>query len=967
MLPYFFCSASVFSFCRRNFERGVLAGYRWLSNHYQPGDRIFLFGFSRGAYQIRTLAAMIGKVGLILPGNEEQIPFAYELYADLKTHSNKGYDGEKSAQFFKDTFSRTDVRIHFLGAWDAVSSVGIVRGKNLPGTDSFNDNICYFRHALALDERRVKFLPEYICGGASYAEQLDSDHSHDPRVKEVWFAGCHSDIGGGLRINDKLDNAAVPVLWMGNEAQHAGLKIKASRVEWKWEELETSKPTESLTWVWRVIELLPIRRLAYVDNTSVIWRPHLSKGRVIKPGQKIHASVAFIKNYKPKAILPSKTTGWKDILEKGSRLEHSWTTKLRDILEMDLFDLSNIKALIEDAKFDHISFDRLRFLSSTREGAASIGNAEPALQLFTTTLNSTEREPVVRRHSAQILLNLAGYENVRRSLTWSEAISALAAAAAAEDLSFPQLKTHLVFEVLSLLCRDGTKHFDFEHPEDLQGLIAHLNEIIDQSREDDVKKSLEMFVFGEFNYILYLRDRIGIEDDVSTFEHYFRRSLGAASPQSPPGLNASSNPHLEKSVELYRAALTASETAPGSFGLECLGKLATCLQVRFFEIGLGHTDLDEAIARFRDGLAACDVQKSNARATFLTNLADTLTARFTQSKDSQDIEDAIQLYRQALDYHLPSHPGRGIALNNLASALYEHSMMHGDFHDFDECIQLYRDGLLALPPSDPTRARSLTNLAGAIQKRFNGIDNTGVIKEVIQLQQEAAALCLPLDLGTCLDNLGNSVYQAQKSNQSLPLIREAISWFNHLLGLRNGSTSLLGVALEMHRLVGYYPGRVPDRTVGHDGNMVDRNRKCRFPKQAQAKYGFTIRNTSKEDLFPYLFFFDPDTYTISLWYSPAGMHAQPPLKSGGGTVTIGMGGEPAFEFALPKGVSSSSAFLKLFVSTHYLDLDWIQQRMSPLNPDFQGWGRLAIIRDRETFPPGPQWDTFNVSLTMTSE
>ncbi|KAJ6511653.1 hypothetical protein DFH09DRAFT_941969, partial [Mycena vulgaris] len=247
-----------------NFERAVLAGYRWLSNNYRPGDRIFLFGFSRGAYQIRTLAAMIDKVGLILPGNEEQIPFAYELYVDLRTHSNKGYDGEQSAQFFKDTFSRQDVSIHFLGAWDAVSSVGIVRGKNLPGTDTFNKSICYFRHALALDERRVKFLPEYICGGASYEEEKrpDGDNSHGPRVKEVWFAGCHSDI---------LDNAAVPVLWMGNEASHAGLRIKASRVEWKWEELETSKPTESLTWPWQFLELLPIRRLSYVGDTSVIW------------------------------------------------------------------------------------------------------------------------------------------------------------------------------------------------------------------------------------------------------------------------------------------------------------------------------------------------------------------------------------------------------------------------------------------------------------------------------------------------------------------------------------------------------------------------------------------------------------------------------------------------------------------------------------------------------------------------
>ncbi|OBZ69034.1 hypothetical protein A0H81_10989 [Grifola frondosa] len=65
-----------------NFDRIVKGAYRWLSENYQEGDRIFLFGFSRGAYQVRALAAMINKVGLIRKGNEEQIPFAYELYAD---------------------------------------------------------------------------------------------------------------------------------------------------------------------------------------------------------------------------------------------------------------------------------------------------------------------------------------------------------------------------------------------------------------------------------------------------------------------------------------------------------------------------------------------------------------------------------------------------------------------------------------------------------------------------------------------------------------------------------------------------------------------------------------------------------------------------------------------------------------------------------------------------------------------
>ena len=87
---------------------------------------------------------------------------------------------------------------------DTVSSVGITRRYIMPGTNEINDDICYFRHALAVDERRVKFLPEYVRGGASIgplgslpdatSAGWNAEGSIGPRVKEVWFAGCHSDM-----------------------------------------------------------------------------------------------------------------------------------------------------------------------------------------------------------------------------------------------------------------------------------------------------------------------------------------------------------------------------------------------------------------------------------------------------------------------------------------------------------------------------------------------------------------------------------------------------------------------------------------------------------------------------------------------------------------------------------------------------------------------------------------------------
>ncbi|KAJ6570941.1 hypothetical protein DFH09DRAFT_1153410, partial [Mycena vulgaris] len=155
-----------------NFKDIILKAYRWLSQTYLPGDKIFIFGFSRGAYQVRTLAAMIEKVGLVDSGNEEMIPFAYEIYTER--HKGKVSDeAEEIATHFKNTFSR-DVRIHFAGLWDTVSSVGLVRGKPLPLTWSAK-HICIFRHALALDERRVKFLPEYVAGGGSSPASVNGE------------------------------------------------------------------------------------------------------------------------------------------------------------------------------------------------------------------------------------------------------------------------------------------------------------------------------------------------------------------------------------------------------------------------------------------------------------------------------------------------------------------------------------------------------------------------------------------------------------------------------------------------------------------------------------------------------------------------------------------------------------------------------------------------------------------------
>ncbi|KDQ22563.1 hypothetical protein PLEOSDRAFT_1050242, partial [Pleurotus ostreatus PC15] len=145
-----------------NFERIVLSAYHWLVENYQPGDCIYLFGFSRGAYQVRVIAGMIEKVGgLLHKGNNDQIPFAFELYSATMGKSSRSTfkDAEELCQRFKNTLSQQSVKVHFVGVWDTVSSIGVTRSPSFPETVNGMKHVCVFRHALALDERRVKFLP----------------------------------------------------------------------------------------------------------------------------------------------------------------------------------------------------------------------------------------------------------------------------------------------------------------------------------------------------------------------------------------------------------------------------------------------------------------------------------------------------------------------------------------------------------------------------------------------------------------------------------------------------------------------------------------------------------------------------------------------------------------------------------------------------------------------------------------
>ncbi|KAG9096914.1 hypothetical protein FS749_007497 [Ceratobasidium sp. UAMH 11750] len=178
----------------------VIDGYKYLMESYRIGDNITIFGFSRGAFTARALAGMLHCVGLLPRHNTEHIPFAYEVYKNAKdindpnkdsSNNNPTATGSRPQEVDPEEFKRTfciPVKIDFVGVWDTVASVGALLPKTLPWID-YNPSILIFRQALALDERRGNFIPSVW------------DHRHTQAlvqdVREVWFRGEHSDIGGG--------------------------------------------------------------------------------------------------------------------------------------------------------------------------------------------------------------------------------------------------------------------------------------------------------------------------------------------------------------------------------------------------------------------------------------------------------------------------------------------------------------------------------------------------------------------------------------------------------------------------------------------------------------------------------------------------------------------------------------------------------------------------------------------------
>jgi len=207
------------------------ACYRYLMDTYEDGDRVFLFGFSRGAFTARSLAAMLDKCGLLHPGHQNLIPYM-----------SRQYFRDKPAQevaHFKQTFCR-ECTPYFVGVWDTVGALGVLKAMRQFANNSLNPKVRYAFHAMSIDEKRSKLMvtpwDENTVGSGQTLEQ-------------VWFAGVHCDVGGGYADHRLAD---IPFRWMADKARSCGLRFLDDTVD-DVQGDPLGKLHVSYTWKWKVL------------------------------------------------------------------------------------------------------------------------------------------------------------------------------------------------------------------------------------------------------------------------------------------------------------------------------------------------------------------------------------------------------------------------------------------------------------------------------------------------------------------------------------------------------------------------------------------------------------------------------------------------------------------------------------------------------------------------------------------
>lgn len=242
-------------------RENLTEAFTFLVSHWEPGDRLFLFGFSRGAFAARALAGMIYRAGIFRPGSENLVRYLVAEYTGRRgdwTDDDWTQIDRMSAAFAHTHGGRRSVPVEFLGVWDSVRAAGFLRrSMTWPYTRQL-PNVAHAWHAVSIDEKRRPYR-EYLLAAT-------------PRtaVNEVWFAGVHSDVGGGFSDDNRLSEIALR--WMVDGARDRGLRVRDRRYR-------------------TLCGVTEAHADGIVHPMSPLWALLSYRRRVLPAGTAVHASV----------------------------------------------------------------------------------------------------------------------------------------------------------------------------------------------------------------------------------------------------------------------------------------------------------------------------------------------------------------------------------------------------------------------------------------------------------------------------------------------------------------------------------------------------------------------------------------------------------------------------------------------------------------------------------------------------
>jgi uncharacterized protein (DUF2235 family) len=257
-------------------SRHVRDCYRFLVENYQPDDELYFFGFSRGAFTARSLAGLVGNAGILRADQAGRVDEAYRLYRD---RGDLRHPSGIESQIFRRMYSHDEVDIHFIGVWDTVGALGIpgLRGGLANRLWGFHDttlggHVRFAYHALAIDEQRGLFQPTL------WEKQPDATRQ---TLQQVWFAGVHSDVGGGYPDPSLSE---IPLVWMTERARMCGLAFRPEYLT------VTDHPDPKLRTLAKHIAPHPLGKLH--DSRTGLFRLQPSRRRTVVDPHGLAASAA---------------------------------------------------------------------------------------------------------------------------------------------------------------------------------------------------------------------------------------------------------------------------------------------------------------------------------------------------------------------------------------------------------------------------------------------------------------------------------------------------------------------------------------------------------------------------------------------------------------------------------------------------------------------------------------------------